>query len=497
MKQLLLYGLAFLNLLGCKSTEKKTYGKRPNIIWIMVENYGTDLSCYGTKAIKTPNVDRLASEGIRFTNAFCTATVCSPSRSAMITGFQQLYINCQHHRTLGPGFVKKPLPYGIKPITHLLEEAGYFTCLMDEKTDLNFLYDKPLYMGKDWSERKEGQPFYAQFTFNGTDYNWKKTRPDTINPVDPAAIELPPYYPDSPVTRRDFANAFESMQREDARIGQLLKRLDDEGLTENTLVFFIADNGFSMPRGMHFLYDEGLKVPLIVRWPEYLDAGQVSDNLVMTLDVSATILDVAGVDPGYELHGRNLFGKEVAERKYVYASRDKMDWTFDAIRSIRSKEYKLIQNLMPERAYLQYNEYKEMYFPILALQHVKYMKGELNPAQAKLMASSKPETELYDLVNDPYELNNLAGNPEYSETKDEMHSKLAEWRAAVNDPGVSEEYRKGGWPSTYPTRSLEEWTELLTQWEGWLFADPSGPAEWPDIKPMEGAAALSEILKLK
>jgi uncharacterized sulfatase len=138
-----------------------------------------------------------------------------------------------------------------------------------------------------------------------------------------------------------------------------------------------------------------------------------------------------------------------------------------------------------------------MYFPILALQHVKYMKGELNPAQAKLMASSKPETELYDLVNDPYELNNLAGNPEYSETKDEMHSKLAEWRAAVNDPGVSEEYRKGGWPSTYPTRSLEEWTELLTQWEGWLFADPSGPAEWPDIKPMEGAAALSEILKLK
>jgi len=415
----------------------------------------------------------------------------------MITGFHQLYIDCQHHRTMGPGFEKKHLPHGIKPITQLLEEAGYFTCLMDEKTDLNFLYDKPLYMGKDWSERKEGQPFYAQFTFNGTDFNWKRTRPDTLNPVDPDAIEIPPYYPDSPISRRDYANAYESMQREDARIGQLLKRLDDEGLTQNTLIIFAADNGFSMPRGMHFLYDEGLRVPLIVRWPGNINSGQVSDYLVMTLDISATILEVAGVDPGYALHGKNLFGKEVAKRKFVFASRDKMDWTFDAIRSIRSKDFKLIQNLMPERAYLQYNEYKEMYFPILALQHVMLSNGGLNAAQAKLMASSKPEIELYDLANDPYELNNLAGNPAYSEIEGELLSELAVWRASVNDPGVSEEYRKGCWPSTYPTRSLEEWTEILTKWEKWLFADPSVPAEWPEIMPMEGAAALSDIMKLE
>jgi N-sulfoglucosamine sulfohydrolase len=478
LKRLLILILAFLNFTGVKAQVKKMFGKRPNILWIMIEDWGYELSCYGAKGVQTPNIDRLASQGIRFTQSFCTAPVSSASRSAMMTGFQQEYIGCGQHRTEGPGFVKKALPYGIKPIPHLLEDAGYFTCLIDNKTDCNFTTEKPLFKGKDWSERKDGQPFYAQVSFSGTHRTWKQ---DTINPVNINVIEVPPFYPDNQFVRRDLATGLEALQNVDRQIGVLLKRLDDEGLSNNTLVFFIADNGKCIARGKQFLYDQGMTVPMIARWPGYITPKQVSDNMVMTIDICATILDAAGIDPGYKLHGKNLLGKEVAGRKYVFASRDKMDNTFDAMRAIRSKDFKLIQNLMPERPYCQFNQYKESYYPDLAMLNFMYLKGELNPDQAKFMAKSKPEIELYDLKKDPWELKNLADDPAYSALKKELLSNLTEWRKSINDPGVTEEFRKGGWPSTFPTRSLEEWTEIVAKWQKWLFSDPRNKAEYPKI----------------
>lgn len=488
MKQLLILFLALLNFTGCKNAVKKMYGKRPNILWIMIEDWGYDLSCYGAKGVSTPNIDRLASQGIRYTNSFCTSPVSSPSRSAMMTGFQQIYIGANQHRTEGPGFVRKELPYGIKPIPHLLEEAGYYTCLLDKKTDCNFTTPRPLFMGKDWSERKENQPFFAQVSFNGTHRVWKR---DTINPVDINAIEVPPFYPDVPYIRRDLATGLEAVQNVDRQVGQLLKRLDDEGLSENTLVFFIGDNGKCIARGKQFLYDQGMIVPIIARWPGFIPENQVNGNMVMTLDICATILDAAGVDPGYELHGKNLFGKEVAERKYVFASRDKMDNTFDAMRAVRSKEFKLIQNLMPERAYCQFSHYKERTYPDLAMLNLMNLKGELTPAQAKFMASEKPEIELYDMIKDPFELNNLAEDQNYSAVKEELLSELMKWRKSINDPGVSEEFRKGGWPSTYPTRPAEEWQEIVNQWEKWLFSEPYSGAAFPEI----GLIKDAEIIK--
>jgi N-sulfoglucosamine sulfohydrolase len=487
MKQLLLFLLAVLNISGGKAAVKKIDGKRPNILWIMIEDWGYNISCYGAKGVQTPNIDKLASEGIRFTHSFCTAPVSSPSRSAMMTGFHQEYIGAGQHRTEGPGFVRKELPYGIKPIPHLLEEAGYYTCLIDKKTDCNFTTERPLFMGKDWSERKNDQPFYAQVSFQGTHRTWLR---DTINPVDINSIIVPPYYPDLPFTRRDIATGMEAVQNVDREVGRLLKRLDDEGLTNNTLIFFIGDNGYCMPRGKQFLYDEGLVVPIIARWPGNISPNQVSDNMVMTIDICATILDAAGIKPGYELHGKNLFGKEVAERKYIFAARDKMDWTFDAIRAIRSKEYKLIQNLMPERPYCQFNQYKEANYPVLSLLNMMNLKGELTQAQAKFMAASKPEIELYNLVNDPYELKNLADDPQYSAVKNELFSKLMEWRKSVNDSGVSEEFRKGGWPSTYPTRSLEEWTDIVGKWEKWLFRERNSNEDYPKIESIPGAPPI-------
>ena len=307
---LLLFAISF-------SCVEKEPDQKPNIVWIMMEDWGYQLSCYGEPGVLTPHIDKLASEGIRYTNSFCTAPVCSPSRSAMITGFHQNYIGAHQHRTNGKGFEKQPLPYGIQPITHLLEDAGYFTCFMaTRKTDFNFITDRQPYQGKDWSERAEGQPFFAQLTFPKTHRKWHR---DPENPIELDDVRLPPYYPQSDLAKRDWANGLESAQIVDREIGEILKRLDDEGLTENTLVFLIGDNGRCMPRGKQFLYDGGIQVPMIVRWPAKIKPAQVNDNLVQTIDISKTILDAAGIVPPHPLHGKNLLDGSTNDRKYIFA----------------------------------------------------------------------------------------------------------------------------------------------------------------------------------
>lgn len=440
-------------------------GQKPNVLWILIEDWSTDLSCYGTPLVQTPNIDKLASEGIRFERAFTTAPVCSTSRSAMMTGFHQNYIGANQHRTAD----KQPLPYGIKPIPHLLEEAGYFTATMiGAKTDCNFTTLRPLFMGDDWKDRADGQPFYVQATFGGTHRAFMR---DPERPIDADKVKLPPYYPDVPLARRDWANGLETVQVVDRQVGELLKKLDDDGLADNTIVFFIGDHGRCHIRGKQFLYDPGVRIPLIVRWPNHIKPGSVSNELVSSLDICQTIVTVAGAKPAHELQGLYLFGEDVAARKYVHFNRDKMDDTHDAMRAVRSDRYKLIHNLMPERAYCQLNEYKEKQYPMLSLMNVMNMQGQLNEAQAHFMAATKPEFELYDLQEDPFEIHNLADNPQHAAVKAELLAEINRWRAEVKDVGVTDEFRKGGWPATYPTKSLEEWQAELKQWEQALLVD--------------------------
>ena len=476
-----LYVIVFLavllSIVSCNS--EKQIEQKPNIVWIMLEDWGYQLSCYGENGIQTPNIDKVASDGLKFTNAFCTAPVCSPSRSAMITGFHQNYIGANQHRTNGwSGFEKKSLPYGIKPITHLLEDAGYFTCFMaSRKTDLNFTLDRPVFQGKDWSERAEGQPFYAQLTFAGSHRRWKR---DTENPIEIDAVELPPYYPQTDLAKRDWANGLEAMQIVDRQVGEVLKRLEDEGLADNTVIFIIGDNGRCMPRGKQFLYDGGIQVPILIKWPGKVKPAHVNDDMVTTIDISKTILDIAGVKPDYELHGVNLLDESTKDREFIFAARDKMDSTHDAMRAIRSRNFKLIHNLMPERAYCQYNNYKERSYPVLAQLNVMNLKGELTPEQALFMASTKPEFELFDLEKDPWELNNLATDPDYKEIKDKLLSELNNWRKnVIKDHAVTEEFRNGGWSATYPTKTLEEWEEVLEKFKPWVFREPGAVMEQP------------------
>jgi N-sulfoglucosamine sulfohydrolase len=476
---------------------------RPNILWITIEDWSADLSCYGTKGLDTPHVDKLASEGIRYEWAFTTSPVCSTSRSAMMTGFHQNYIGANQHREQS----KKPLPYGIKPIPHLFAEAGYFTALMSRKTDCNFTPNtkSELFMGGDWSERKSGQPFFARITFGGTHRSWKR---DPQRPISLDDVELPPYYPDTPFVRRDWANGLEQMQLVDREVGEILKRLEDEGLADNTLVFFIGDHGRCHIRGKQFLYDGGIRIPMIVRWPGKVAAGQVSQDLVMSIDICATILDAAAIEPPVPLHGKSLFGAAIKERKHVFAARDKMDETHDAIRAIRSKDHKLILNLMPERPWCQYNRYKEGAYPILAEMNVLNLKGQLTPQQAAFFAPTKPQIELFDLRRDPHEVNNVADDPKYAETKATLLAELDSWRKnVIHDKGVTEGFRaegvfptscptakvddwvnansssydfnKHGWPAWYPTRTLAEWEKARAQWIPYLFREPSDVVRRP------------------
>ena len=445
--------------------EGRWHADRPNVLWIMIEDWSTDLSCCGTPLVHTPNIDRLAADGIRFERAYTTAPVCSTSRSAMMTGFHQNYIGAHQHRTRD----KQPLPYGIKPIPHLLEEAGYYTATMvGAKTDCNFTTPRKLFMGKSWRERGEDQPFFVQATFAGTHRSFVR---DPQRPIDADKVELPPYYPDLPLARRDWANGLETVQVVDRKVGELLQQLEDDGLADNTIVFFIGDHGRCHIRGKQFLYEAGVRVPLIVRWPRRIKPGSVSSELVSTLDICQTIVRLAGAKPAHELHGLYLFGADLPERKYVHFNRDKMDDTHDAMRAVRSDRYKLIHNLMPERPYCQLNEYKERQYPILALMNVLNIEGKLNPVQARFMAAGKPEFELYDLENDPHEIDNLADDPQHAKVKAELLAEIDRWREEVRDIGVTEEFRNGGWSSDYPTKSLQEWQSILDEWEQALLVE--------------------------
>lgn len=478
---------------------------RPNILWITIEDWGPDLSCYGTPGIQTPHVDQLASEGIRYQWAFTTSPVCSTSRSAMMTGFHQNFIGANQHRENN----KQPLPHGIKPIPHLMKEAGYFTALMSWKTDCNFVPNSKneLFEGTDWNQRKEGQPFFARITFGGTHRKWNR---DPKRPIDANEVELPPYYADTPFIRRDWANGLEQMQLVDREVGDILKRLDDEGLSDNTIVFFIGDHGRCHIRGKQFLYDGGIRIPMIMRWPGKVKPGLVSDDLVMSLDICATILEAAGVEAPVPLHGTSLLDPKLSEREYVFAARDKMDETHDAMRAIRSDNYKLILNLMPERAWCQYNKYKEGAYPALAEMNILHMTGKLNEAQARFFAASKPEVELFDLRRDPHEVNNVAEDPAYADTKDKLLETLNDWRKnVIDDKGVTDlfratntfpktnsyatvddwyeanrtayDFKANGWPSWYPTRTLEHWQLAREKWEPWVFRSVDDKMERPEV----------------
>lgn len=411
---------------------------QPNVLWIYGEDLSPDLGCYGTPAVSTPNIDRIAEEGTRFSNAFVTCPVCSPSRSALITGTYQTHFDAHNHRSNRD----KPLRDDMKLVSDCFREAGYFTCNSPGppynrkgKTDFNFHRENP-FDGIDWNERSPEQPFYAQINIPDTHRVFK---PDPELPINPDDVELPPYYPDHPLTRKDWALYLESIQILDRKVGEILNRLDDEGLSDNTIIFFMSDHGRAHIRCKQFLYDGGIHIPLIVRWPGHVDAGVVSDKLVSGVDLTPTSLSLTGIEIPDYVQGQVFLGSESTERDAIFAARDRCDGTDDRIRCIRTQQYKLIRNYHPEFPYMQFNGYKKLQYPLWTLIRILNQEGKLTPAQQHFMQDTRPTEEFYDLQSDPYEINNLVEDEEYKGIRNDLSEKLDSWIVSTGDMGVTPE----------------------------------------------------------
>jgi arylsulfatase A-like enzyme len=264
---------------------------------------------------------------------------------------------------------------------------------------------------------------------------WKNAVQQHQPQIDPDKVKLPPYYPNDPVSREDWATYLESIQLMDSYVGALLKRIQYEGLASNTVVLFTSDHGRCHVRDKQFLYDGGIQIPFIMRWPGRIKAGNVNDDLISSIDISATVLKMAGIKlPGY-MEGRSIVGEGVKKRDYIIAARDRMDETVDKMRCVRTKEYKYIKNYMPERPYMQPNNYKETQYPMWNLMKELNAQGKLSPAQALFCAPVKPAEELYNIKSDPYELNNLALSPKHNKTLLHMRGILANWITETGDKG--------------------------------------------------------------
>ncbi len=415
--------------------------ERPNIVWIMAEDIGCDLACYGTPALQTPVLDQMALGGVQYNRAYCTSPICSTSRSAMITGMYQTSIGAHQHRSHREDGVLLPAP--VRPITALLQEAGYYCangCGFGEKADLNFNLpegERPLFNGTDWSTREPNQPFFAQIQLQVTHRGtwWEKIRSESSDPVSPDKVVLPPYLPDHPAIRKDWAMYLDQIEAADAQVGEILERLAREGLTDNTVVIFIGDNGRCVHRGKGFLFEDGIKVPCIFRWPGHLPQGETSEELVSMIDVSAQILAFAGVKTPEHLQGRPFLEDSAKERKHVFAARDRWDEVYDKSRTVIEKRFKYIRNDMPEVPYFTYQGYLEKVRPIRPVLWEIFKSGKVTEAQAHIMRPEKPREELYDLKKDPWETVNLAERPEHAKVLQQLRSVLEKWEKETNDQG--------------------------------------------------------------
>ena len=438
-------GVGTLTLAWPTRLVKAAQNTKPNILWILSEDISPELSCYGEPGVETPNLDQLAAEGVRFTNAFTSSPVCSTSRSAMITGMHQSSIGAHQHRShRGDGYM---LPKPVKLITDYFRQAGYFTCNVKNaapgvkgsgKTDFNFKTEGKSFDGNDWSQRKDGQPFFAQLSISMTHRGgqWKNLDKKLPNPVDPAKVKVRPFYPDHPTVRKDWATYLNSIQMMDSYVGKILTRLDEEGLRDNTVVIFIGDHGRCMVRGKQWLYDAGIRIPLIVRWPGKLKAAQVSDDLVSGIDISATILDIAGIKLPDHMQGRIFLGSKAKKREYIFASRDRCDETKEIIRCVHDKRYSYIRNYLSYRPWMAWNRYKDTSYPTRNLLRQLHAEGKLTPAQARYMAPTKPPEELYDLKNDPYELNNLTKSSQHQDVLKRLRKAHKQWVLKIKDQGL-------------------------------------------------------------
>lgn len=441
----------------------------PNIVLVLFEDMSPRVGAFGDALAVTPNFDKIAAEGVRYTNVFTTSGVCAPSRAALITGRYQHTIGAQHMRTTNAVGLATggPQPYlavpaaDVKAFPETLRAAGYYTS-NDSKMDYQF--GEPFTIwdaseeGADWSSRSDDQPFFHMRTFFNTHESaiWPKDMTPT-NPVEafivnrnqtvfatrqvtvaPEDVEVPPYLPDTDTVRRDLARHYDNIAFTDAQLGELYDRLEAEGLLDDTILIVSTDHGDGLPRMKRSLYDSGLHVPMVIRYPDGWGAGSVNEEMISFIDLAPTILSWAGLKKSDGLHGADFSGTDRApQRDHIFAAQDRMDSELSRRRAVRDTRFKYIRNFQAGDPYFEPLAFRDSQPSMKAL-WAGLEDGTLPPEAARLF-EPLPEEQLYDTLADPHEVRNLVEDAGYAGDLERLRSKLDTWLETYGDMSVDPE----------------------------------------------------------
>ena len=471
MRYLLLLFTSVL-VLSCTATtkpakkEKKipstpTLNFKPNILWVVAEDLGPYIPPFGDSTIQTPVLSKLAKEGVRYTHVFSPSGVCAPSRAAIALGMYPMSSGAHNMRTGGNPkyFPKDIIPYEAMPPaeammhSEYLRRAGYY-CTNNSKEDYQFR--KPVTAWDEssrqahWRNRKPGQPFFAIFNFTITHESqiWARAK-DSLWVDENLDVPVPPYLPDNEVGRRDVRQMYSNIKQMDAQVGEIIRQLEEDGLMDSTIIFWYTDHGGPLPRMKRLCYDSGLRLPMIIRFPNKYRAGAIDSQLISFIDFKPTLLSLSGINPPDYIDGRAFLGQyeDPMKRSYIHGGGDRFDAKRDMIRAVRDKRYKYLRNYKPDQPY---------YLPVAYREQMPVMKellrmrdaGELDEFQAQWFRETKDEEELFDCEKDPHELHNLAKDPAYANKLAELRVECDRWMKEISDRGVKPEaeYLASIWP---------------------------------------------------
>ena len=426
---------------------------RPNVLWLDFEDLSPIFAAYGDNTIPTPNIDRIAKEGIIFQKAFTTVPVCAPTRSSIITGMFPTSIGSHNMRIVAnnkypnvPNYEVVP-PAGVRCFPDILRENGIHTS-SSKKTDYQFspspfTWDE--FPKNDSNDRfifPKGKPFFKQINFWETHESqiWGWCRKNVPLSVDTSKVKVPPYLPQTSVTKLDWAAQYNNLKFADGIVGKILDSLEKQGLLNNTIIILSGDHGNGLPRSKRSLYNSGVKVPLLVRFPDKSWAGTTNNELVYLMDLCPTILSFYNIPTPAYMHGRDILGKykPAESRKYICFSADRFDETTDLLRAVSDGRYKYIRNFQPQKQQFLNLSYRKSQEGVKEMYLLDSL-GKLNPIQAAVMRKSKPVEELFDTQQDPFELQNLAAKPEVQAKLIELRAALENWIRETKDLGFTPE----------------------------------------------------------
>ena len=450
----LILGALFFAACGQPSVERPlALPAQPNILWLVAEDMSAYLASYGDSTVATPHLARLAREGVRYTNMYSVSGVCAPSRFSIATGVYATSGGAQHMRTSSrPAYMEQigVIPYEATPapdvrmMSEVLRRHGYYA---SNRAKQDYQLKAPVTAWDEsgseahWRNRPPDMPFFSIFNFGVTHESriWAKAN-DSLWVNADLEVPIPPYLPDTDVVRADVRRMYSNVKELDHQIGLILGQLAEDGLLEETIIVFYADHGGPLPRQKRQLYDSGLHVPLLIRFPQAQRAGTVDDQLVSFVDLAPTTFSLAGIDLPDYLEGQGFLGAQRADmpRNYIHAAADRFDTEYDTKRAVRDHRFKYIRNFWPERGYYLKVTYREQMATMQELLRLRDAGG-LNEAQAQWFRMSKPVEELFDTHADPHELHNIAADTAHAAKLAELRQELDAWIAKTHDKGLMPE----------------------------------------------------------